>query len=343
MSSLKIVNEKFSNALRGIPQKTPPIWFMRQAGRYHDHYQKLKEKHTFMELCKIPELAAETAFGPVDDFDFDVSILFSDLLFPLEALGMGLTYDPAPTLGFQLDGKTIRNLVSVEEALPRLEFQKHAMMATRERLPKDKSLIGFVGGPWTLFTYASEGGHKGHLERAKNGLELYKQFCELIVPLLKKNIALQFEGGAEVVMIFDTAAGEVSPLIYNRYILPELKELATAYPGKLGYYSKGTTMDHVEAHLSGLPWAGIGVDHRFSIPDLLKKKAPGFLQGNFDQAMLFCDTPTFKKLLKEYIESYKALTPEQRAPWVCGLGHGVLPKTPQEHVRLFIETIRKEF
>lgn len=339
----EIRNLRFKNALNGVAQNTPPIWFMRQAGRYHDHYQNLRSKHSFIELCKVPELAAEVALGPVEDFDFDVSILFSDLLFPLEALGMGLKYDPAPTLSFKLDQKTILKLVSVDEALPKLEFQKQAMMATRERLSKDKSLIGFVGGPWTLFTYASEGGHKGHLETAKNNLELYQNFCEVMVPLLKKNIALQFEGGAELVMIFDTAAGEVSPGIYQQYILPHLKELSQAYPGKLGYYSKGTTFDHVSPHLSGLMWAGIGVDHRFSMPSLLKSNSGGFLQGNFDQALLFCDQDQFKKLLGEYLAPFKDLTKEQRARWVCGLGHGVLPKTPTENVRLFIETVRREF
>ena len=96
---MKICNERFSNALEHIPQKTPPIWFMRQAGRYHSHYQNLKKNYTFEELCKNPDLAAETALGPINDFDFDVAILFSDILFVLEALGMSLKYDPGPIFG----------------------------------------------------------------------------------------------------------------------------------------------------------------------------------------------------------------------------------------------------
>ncbi len=339
----EIRNERFKNALQRKAQAVPPIWFMRQAGRYHDHYQKLRAKHSFMDLCKVPELAAEVAFGPVDDFDFDVSILFSDLLFPLEALGMGLKYDPAPELEFRLNQETFSRLVSVDEALPKLQFQKEAMIATRARLPKDKSLIGFVGGPWTLFTYACEGGHKGHLQDAKNSLSLYQNFCELLVPLLKKNIQLQFDGGAEIVMIFDTAAGEVSPLIYKEFILPHLKTLSEVFPNRLGYYSKGTTMDHVDVHLSELNWAGVGVDHRFSIPNLLRTQKNGFLQGNFDQALLFCDDDQFKKLLAQYLESFKRLSEDERKGWVCGLGHGVLTKTPTNNVRVFIDTVRREF
>src|SRR2546423_13056255 len=146
----KIGNLLFKNALARRPQSTPPIWLMRQAGRYHSHYQALRAKHSFMDLCKQPELAAEVAIGPVLDFDFDAAILFSDLLFPLEALGMGLEYtDQGPQLEWRLNEQTISQLRSVEEAWPHLLFQGDALHATRERLPSSRSLIGFIGGPWT--------------------------------------------------------------------------------------------------------------------------------------------------------------------------------------------------
>ncbi|MGE0526577.1 MAG: uroporphyrinogen decarboxylase family protein, partial [Bdellovibrionales bacterium] len=167
------MNQRFQNALQGIPQPIPPIWFMRQAGRYHRHYQAMRQKHSFIELCKDPNLAAEVALGPVQDFDFDVSILFSDLLFPLEALGMGLTYDPSPKLGWRLNSETLQRLRPWSEAIEDLVFQRAALESTRRVLPKDKSLIGFVGGPWTLFTYAVEGEHKGNLLEAKTRLPLY--------------------------------------------------------------------------------------------------------------------------------------------------------------------------
>src|SRR5436309_5438015 len=153
-AALQIGHARLHNALARRPQSTPPIWLMRQAGRYHKHYQALREKYSFMDLCKRPELAAEVALGPVLDFDFDAAILFSDLLFPLEALGMGLEYtDRGPQLGTQLDEDSILRLRSVADAWPHLQFQGDAMRATRERIPNDRSLIGFVGGPWTLFVY----------------------------------------------------------------------------------------------------------------------------------------------------------------------------------------------
>ncbi len=178
-----MANLKFENAIRKIPQATPPVWMMRQAGRYHKHYQALRAKHSFMELCKRPELAAEVALGPIEDFDFDVSILFSDLLFPLEVLGMGLEYkDTGPELGWSLEKGSLAKLAPVETAIRGLEFQAEAVSLTRKRLPSEKSLIGFVGGPWTLYVYAVEGGHSGSLVKSKSQPELYRAFAERLVP-----------------------------------------------------------------------------------------------------------------------------------------------------------------
>ena len=144
-------NSRFQNAVKLVPQSVPPVWMMRQAGRYHQHYQKLRARYSFAELCKKPEVAAEVALGPIDEFDFDVSILFSDLLFPLEGLGMGLEYtDAGPRLGFSLTNESISRLRSVDEAFLDLDFQGEAVTRTRALLPDSKSLIGFVGGPWTL-------------------------------------------------------------------------------------------------------------------------------------------------------------------------------------------------
>lgn len=327
--------------------KAPPVWMMRQAGRYHKHYQQLRAKHSFMELCKNPELAAEVAFGPVQDFDFDVSILFSDLLFPLEALGMGLEYtDHGPRLGFQLNEDTISKLKTWQDALPELHFQKEAMILTRQRIPSHKSVIGFVGGLWTLFVYAVEGSHAGSLTASKKSSQLFQNFCKVMLPLIRENIRLQFEGGADVVMIFDTAAGELSPSMYQRWVAPLLAELSLAYPNRLGYYSKGTQAAFFDKSFLALPWAGMGFDHRWDLPSVLSGQTlstPGFVQGNFDQSLLFLSPADFEKELRGYLKTYQQLTAEQRSAWICGLGHGVLPKTPEENVRRFVQIVREVF
>lgn len=342
------MNVQFQNALKNLPQKCPPIWFMRQAGRYHSHYQNLRSKHSFMDLCKIPELACEVALGPVNEFDFDVSILFSDLLFPLEAMGMGLDYKPGPILGWHLNENNLKNLKNVEDAVAGVQFQYDAVKFTRRALPENKSLVGFVGGPWTLFSYAVEGSHKDGLKQTKKSLHLFQPFCDKLIPLLIENIKLQLNAGVEVVMIFDTAVGELSPYVFKHHVQPTLLNLAKVFPTKLGYYSKGTTQDHYSMELQSAPWAGLGFDHRWDLPERLRlgqihQTKKGFVQGNFDQLFLFQDFSDFKMTLDQYLKTYQKLTLDERAGWVCGLGHGVLPETPEKNVKYFVNRVREMF
>jgi uroporphyrinogen decarboxylase len=339
-AALQIGNARFQNALARRAQATPPVWLMRQAGRYHRHYQALRAQHSFMDLCKRPELAAEVALGPVLDFGFDAAILFSDLLFPLEALGMGLEYtDQGPQLGWKLNHDSISRLRSVDDAWPHLQFQGDAMRATRERLPEDRSLIGFVGGPWTLFVYAVEGTHKGSLGDSKKLLPLFPRFCETICPLLERNIALQLAGGAEVVMIFDTAAGELSPNLFISEVLPQLEKLTASTGDRIGYYSKGTQPAHLHhAFFTEGRLAGIGVDHRWEINEACDKCPRGFVQGNFDQALLLCEPEELERQLRSWLQP---IIQKRPSGWICGLGHGVLPTTPEDNVRLFVDTVRE--
>jgi uroporphyrinogen decarboxylase len=140
----------------------PPVWFMRQAGRYHHHYQRLRARHGFMELCKRPQLAAEVTLGPIEDFGFDAAILFSDLLFPLEAMGMGLRYEPGPKLDWHLrQPGDLARLQGGAARASHMSFQAEAIALLRSRLAPERSLIGFVGGPFTLYAYAVAGSHEG--------------------------------------------------------------------------------------------------------------------------------------------------------------------------------------
>ncbi len=335
------MNQKFQNAISRVPQACPPIWFMRQAGRYHQHYQKLRAENSFMDLCKKPKLAAEVALGPIEDFDFDVSILFSDLLFPLEAMGMGLEYSPGPKLGWHIqEAADLKKLQNGPQALEQLRFQTDACRETRKILPKEKSLIGFVGGPWTLFAYAAGGSHEA--QQVKRSLSLFTGFCDVLMPLLKQNIQLQLDGGVEVVMVLDTSAGDLSPDIYKRLVLPQVQSLIQSFPGKLGYYTRNTNHEHIQPYFAEKNLAGLGVDHRWELQPLFEK-SPGIVQGNFDQQLLFLKEDEFKKELMTWLKPYVALTPEQRRGWVCGLGHGILPQTPENNVRAFVKIVREVF
>ena len=265
-------NTKFLNSLNRTPQKGPPVWFMRQAGRYHDHYQALKKDHTFEELCKNPLLAAETAMGPINEFDFDVAILFSDILFPLEALGMDLSYNPGPQFGLHLNEENANSLLVNQNPISFMNFQGEAIERTIERLPKEKSLIGFVGGPWTLISYAcniNKDSRQINLNNFQIGL-----LDNVILPLLKENIKLQLNAGAEVVMIFDSAAHQLDEEDFSIYLDKTFNSLAKEFPNKVGYYAKdGINYETIIAKQDDheIDLAGMGLDSNIDIRDYFKK------------------------------------------------------------------------
>ena len=337
-------NTKFLNSLNRTPQKGPPVWFMRQAGRYHSHYQALKKDHTFEELCKNPLLAAETAMGPINEFDFDVAILFSDILFPLEALGMDLSYNPGPQFGLHLNEENANSLLVNQNPISFMNFQGEAIERTIERLPKEKSLIGFVGGPWTLISYAcniNKDSRQINLNNFQIGL-----LDNVILPLLKENIKLQLNAGAEVVMIFDSAAHQLDEEDLNIYLEKTFNSLAKEFPNKVGYYAKdGINYETIIAKQDDheIDLAGMGLDSNIDIRDYFKKTTNGFVQGNFSEHFLTLPLEEFLPKLDIFINQMSDLTPEDRAGWVCGLGHGVLKTTPQENVKEFVRRIREAF
>jgi uroporphyrinogen decarboxylase len=337
-------NTLFQRALRREILEVPPVWMMRQAGRYHQHYQSLRKKHSFMDLCKKADLAAEVAMGPIREFDFDAAILFSDLLFPLETLGMPLTYDPGPKLGWNLsEEKQLLSLKSVDAALKGLHFQAEALAETRKVLPSSKSLIGFVGGPWTLFVYAVEGSHKGGLKKSMGLSTLYAKYAEIMLPLLKKNIELQLDAGAEIVMIFDTAAGDVTAEFFAKYLKSDLLNLLnSSQEKKIGYYMRGGTTDHYDL-LSDSQAAGFGYEHSFDIKERILNAKSGFVQGNFNQEFLTLDTESFQREFDKWLSPLLTLPKESRAGWVAGLGHGITPLAKESNVKLFVQNMRKAF
>lgn len=350
---------RFLNAIHSRNEGPPPVWFMRQAGRYHAHYQALKKRHSFIELCKNPDLASEVTKGPIEDFDFDAAILFSDLLFPLEALGMGLRYDPGPKLGWRLSELSdLKKLASGGEALvERVSFQGEALRKIRTWLPDEKGLIGFVGSPLTLFFYAVEGSHQAgnesgipEKERALAGLRdgRFKGFQEHLAPLLAANLSLQAASGADVIAIFDTCGGEIRAADFAQIAWPALEEVLVKFRKEhpltpLIYYSRGTGPEH---------WASVnpslirclGIDWRTPIDEALTTLTPRFaLQGNFDPSFLHLPPKEFAVKFDEYVACAKRAPKFTRRAWISGLGHGVLQQTPEENVRAFVKRFREEF
>ncbi len=323
---------------------------MRQAGRYHSHYRALKDKYSFLDLCKTPELACQVTMGPINAFDFDAAILFSDILFPLEAMGMQLKYDPGPILSWYIKTvKDVARLESNDSIIEKLEFQSKAINLIRKRLPTDKDLIGFVGGPLTLFSYAIEGQHEGtkvKLEEAINDGR-FSIFSEKLIKILIGNMCIQAQAGADTVAIFDTSAGLLDITLFNKIIAPCLLSLITlfkkSYPNTpVIYYSKGTGKEHWDT-LKSLNINCLGIDWNHDISCVLNEYQNFFsIQGNFNPNILLDNPLIFEKHIIDYFAKIKSLPKEQLKGWICGLGHGVLPGTPEQNVKTFIK-LQKEY
>ncbi|MGB8327910.1 MAG: uroporphyrinogen decarboxylase family protein [Steroidobacteraceae bacterium] len=329
----------------------PPVWFMRQAGRYHGHYQRLRREHDFVSLCKIPQLATEVTLGPIRDFDFDAAILFSDLLFPLEAMGLGLAYTPGPTLDRRLDTlAAVDALASGPQQAAGLRFQADAVTQIRRALPPEKGLIGFAGGPWTLFVYGTDGSHQGGLPSAHRGLldGRYQHFCARLAEVLAACLAQQAEAGADAVAIFDTAAGELSAEEFATHVVPPLREVLARFRARAPatpviYYSRGTTPAHWR-HLEGLDLQCLGIDWHHDLAEVLERFGERFaVQGNVDPQWLLLPPTEFDAKLRTWLERIARLPAGARRGWICGLGHGVLPTTPERNVRRFLQLEREVF
>lgn len=327
-----------------------PVWFMRQAGRYHSHYQNIKKNSDFMTMCKTPALANEITHGPIDDFNFDAAILFSDLLFPLEQLNMGLVYNPGPILDKKI--QTVKDLEKLSPIAPATEyynFQKEACSLLRESLAKEKTLLGFVGAPFTLYSYATEGSHAGSLTSSKLGLYdgRFQGFLEKLMPELVENMCVQAEGGADAMCLFDTAVGELHISDFKKYIIPALKAVTKAfkarYPNKkVIYYSKLTHMEYLR-EIQDDNIDVLGVDWRMNLSTALNELGKDYyIQGNFDPSWLHLPWEHVEANLSNmWNELQSNNVPFNK--WICGLGHGVLQHTPEDNVRNAVKYIHENF
>lgn len=341
----------FDNRKQINGQTAVPVWFMRQAGRYHSHYQNIKKDSDFMTMCRTPELACEITMGPIEDFGFDAAILFSDLLFPLEHLGLGLNYlQGPPKLEYHLkDRENAKKLTPIAEAKEFYDFQGKACTLLKEKLPKEKTLLGFVGAPFTLYTYATEGSHAGSLFSAKKGLYdgLWNQFTEVLFPNLMEEMFVQARGGADAVCLFDTAAGELGVWDYKNIVVPQIKKITKAFKQefpnkKIIYYSKHTHLNHLHT-IEDDNIDVLGVDWRHDLAEVFDHFGKDYMiQGNIDPCWLHLEWQDLEKNLIQYRDHLK----NKNIPfdkWIAGLGHGVLIETPEENVRRAVKFFQNEF
>jgi uroporphyrinogen decarboxylase len=332
----------FLRACRGEPTERTPIWIMRQAGRYLPEYRALREKHSFLDCCRIPELAAEVTTQPIDRFGFDAAILFSDILIPLLAMGIPLTFDPGPKLGRRIETPGDVASLRWEGADAGLPHVKPAIRAVRERLAGRAPLIGFAGAPFTVAAYLVEAGGSRDLAKTRAFLArepvAFEALLEFVANATVDYLKAQIEAGVDAVMLFDTQAGVLPPTLFAEMAAAWSTRILKSLPPGVPtiYFALAPAAGQLEA-LRQVPADVLGLDYRVSL-----RQARAILgndravQGNLDPALLLGPPP-------EIVARAEAILRENdgRPGHVFNLGHGILPDTPVEHVALLIETVKR--
>lgn len=336
---------KFVQTLKKQNQGYPPVWMMRQAGRYHDHYQERRAKHSFLEICRSPALSAEVAMGPMQDFDFDAAILFSDILFPLDLLGCKVDFNPAPSFDFLL--KTLDDLERYElikDPAAYFAFQAESLTLLRAQLGSDKGMIGFVGGPLTLYVFAVEGTGKSDLLSAKEGLtdKRFDRFMRRLMPVMVQNILTQAAASPDVMAILDSSIGMLSvdelKDIYLPYLESLIKEVKEREPNlPILFYGKNISLEHWDV-IASLPIDALGIDHGLDLKECFERYPNHVLQGNFPPDWMGLPENEYQKRLDDFLNQMPKGCMNR---WICGLGHGLTPQADQNNVKDFVERVRR--
>ena len=340
----KHINDRLLRACRREPVDCTPIWLMRQAGRYMAEYRQLREKHTILEIIKTPELAVEVTLQPINAFDLDAAIIFADILPPLEAMGLSLEFirGEGPVIHNPLRIAADVAALSVPDPRESLGFTMEAIRLVRRELADRVPLIGFSGAPFTLASYAIEGGATRSFVLTKslmyNQPEAWYELMDKLTTLVGDYLKAQAEAGAQVLQLFDSWAGALSPADYRDYVLPYSRRVIQTAG------SSGVPVIHFGTGTSGMleliKEAGgdvIGVDWRIDLADAWRRLGDEVaIQGNLDPVALFAPLPE----LEGHVDGILAQA-AGRPGHIFNLGHGILPQTPVEHVAALVDMVHE--
>ena len=343
MLSNELSNCRFLKAARCEPTDTTPIWIMRQAGRYLPEYMAVRSKVTFIELCKSPELAAEVTLTAQRVLNVDAAILFADLLPMLEPMGIDLEYakGEGPVIHNPIRGAGDVDRLRELEDLNCLHFVFDAVRLIRKQLPGNIPLLGFAGAPFTLASYAIEGGGSKNYVATKSLMYsdegAWTSLMQRLARTLIRYLNAQIEAGCQAVQLFDSWAGCLSPDDYRRYVLPFTKQVID------GVRSDIPVINFLTGNPALLPLvkeAGgrvIGLDWRVDLADGWKTVGHHFaVQGNLDPVSLMADLPTLRARAKRVLDAAAG-----RPGHIFNLGHGVFPEVPPDHVKALVEMVHE--
>jgi uroporphyrinogen decarboxylase len=333
----------FLAACRGQATTHTPVWIMRQAGRYLPEYMKVREQVDFLTLTKTPELAAEVTLQPIRRFGMDAAILFSDIMTPLEGMGIDLDFDPGPVIrnpvrsGADVDALRVGD---PEESVP---FVMETIRILRRELPESAPLIGFAGAPFTTYCYTVQGGGSKTFAEAKAFLysepEAAVRLIDKIAVTTERYLSAQAEAGAQALMIFDSWAGLLSPHDYRRFALPAVQGITARlrrHGVPLLYFpNQGSTL------MTAAREAGadvIGVDWRLPLSEARSILGPELaVQGNLDPAALFAPQEELGRQIDRVLDEAGG------APGhIFNLGHGIERTTDPDAVAFLVDRVHEK-
>jgi uroporphyrinogen decarboxylase len=341
-----INNDRLIRACRRQEVDRAPVWMMRQAGRYMPEYRALRAKYDFMTMCKTPELAAEVSLQPYEILGVDAVIMFSDILVPVEAMGMNvdIVESKGPVLEDPIRSEAQVEKLIVPDPVETMPFVMETIRLLRKRLDAAAPLIGFAGAPFTLASYMVEGGGTRNYAEIKGMMYREPMTIHRLLDKLADTIILyinaQIEAGAQVVQLFDTWAGELSAADYEEFALPyERKVFERIHRGPSGLtvpailYVNGCS--HILEKMIESGANVLSIDWRIDLAEARRRVGDKVaLQGNLDPCELLGTPETIAESVKEILKKGGGLG------HIMNLGHGILPMVPVENARAFIEAAK---
>ena len=335
-------NDLFLRALKGETVERPPVWMMRQAGRYLPEFRALRDKYDFFTRCKTPELASEITVQPIRIVKPDAAILFSDILVVPQA--MGIDVELKDNIG-PIIPNPIRSMKDVEQVyIPNINeslgYVMDAIDMTKDMLNNEVPLIGFAGSPWTIFCYAVEGKGSKSFDKAKGfcfsdpiaAHTLLQKITDTTILYLKEKV----KHGVNAVQIFDSWGGMLSPVDYQEFSWKYINQIVEALADEIPVIVFGKGCWFALGDMAKSKASALGVDWTCS-PKTARALTGGniTLQGNFDPSRLLSTIPTIKKMVHEMIDEFG------KEKYIVNLGHGILPNIPVDHAKAFIEAVKE--
>ncbi len=333
----------FLKACRREPTGYTPIWLMRQAGRYLKEYRALRRKYSFLEMCKNPELAAKVTLQPVERFKLDAAIIFSDILIPLEPMGVEFDFAKGEGPVFHRPLRQMKEVQKLRVIEPEEEtsFLMKAIQIVRKELGGKIPLIGFCGAPFTLASYIVEGGHSKNYILTKSLMYEDRPTWDALMgklsDVLVRYLRAQVRSGVQAVQIFDSWVGCLSPHDYEEYVLPYSKKVIEGVGNSVPLIHFATSHSTLLGLMRRAGGDVIGVDWRVDIGEAWSRIGYDVaIQGNLDPGILLASVELITKEVKRILDCVKG-----RPGHVFNLGHGILPNTPVENVAALVDVVHE--